>query len=38
MDIREQLRTWRAFTGYIRWLTAGMTVFLLTVVLLGLCH
>jgi hypothetical protein len=36
MDISEQLRTWRAFTGFVKWSASGVGVVMLALVVLGL--
>jgi len=36
MDISEQLRTWRAFTGFLRWAGSGAGLVVLTLVVLAL--
>jgi hypothetical protein len=35
MDISEQLRTWRAFTGVVKWTASGAGLVILT--LLAIC-
>jgi hypothetical protein len=37
MDISEQLRTWRAFTGFVKWSASGAGLVMLTLVVFGLC-
>jgi hypothetical protein len=34
MDISEQLRTWRAFTGFVRWSACGLGLVLVSLIVL----
>jgi hypothetical protein len=36
MDISEQLRTWRAFTGFLKWSASGGGLVILALVIIGL--
>jgi hypothetical protein len=37
MDISEQLRTWRAFTGFVKWVASGVGIVVLVLIIIGLC-
>jgi hypothetical protein len=37
MDISEQLRTWRAFTGFVKWSASGVGLIMLALIVIGLC-